>query len=147
MKLISMTDFVIEQKITETFDTPQIMWYDSEVNKLDKIRTYANFLKQPLELWMFVPCDEDGNVLEKPKGTDLNSSFFEMQEDYNLEVKYEIAKEKCLFEDCELMDGWCIHLSDGTLFAGIDKLSGYTVEDLTHYKPLLTQTAIKQLEL
>ena len=27
---------------------------------------YANFLKQLLKLEMFVPCDEDGNVLEKP---------------------------------------------------------------------------------
>lgn len=25
------------------------------------------FVKQPLELWMFIPCDEKGNVLEEPE--------------------------------------------------------------------------------
>lgn len=62
--LISMTDFALEQGETSTIDTDQGDWYCMELEKLDKIREYAKFLKQKLELWMFVPCDENGNVLE-----------------------------------------------------------------------------------
>lgn len=55
-----MVDFVLEES-------------DKIYNKEDanifasKVNTYASFLKQPLKLGMFVPCDEDGNVLEEPK--------------------------------------------------------------------------------
>ena len=40
MKLISMTDFVLYKKESHT-----------------QIMKYAKFLKQPLTLGMFVPCD------------------------------------------------------------------------------------------
>lgn len=33
-----------------------------------KIEKYAKFLKQLLQLWMFIPSDLKGNVLEEPKG-------------------------------------------------------------------------------
>ncbi|HAY3545138.1 TPA: hypothetical protein JRX92_003540 [Elizabethkingia anophelis] len=29
------------------------------------IRRYAQFLKPPLALWMFIACDEDGKPLEE----------------------------------------------------------------------------------
>jgi hypothetical protein len=57
MKLISMTDFVLEQKSNLDFN-PSNKWKDC--------LNYANFLNQPLKLEMIVPCDEDGNVLEEP---------------------------------------------------------------------------------
>jgi DNA-directed RNA polymerase delta subunit len=57
MKLISMTDFVLEQNKEPYF------YYDSLWNK---VIAYANFLKQPLTLGMFVPCDSNGNVVKKP---------------------------------------------------------------------------------
>ena len=53
MKLISMTDFVIS------------LW-DKDITTEDFAQTtikYATFLKQPLKLEMFIPCDEDGNIL------------------------------------------------------------------------------------
>src|SRR5690606_19676303 len=52
---------------------------------------YAQFLKQPLRLEMFVPCDEEGNVLEVP--TDTTS----MRRNQKIE-QYNEAKEKVLFE-------------------------------------------------
>ena len=60
MKLISMTDFVFDQfsKLEKT----------QEINILqfrNNIGNYANFLKQPLKMWMFVPCDLDDNVIEE----------------------------------------------------------------------------------
>jgi hypothetical protein len=56
MQLISMTDFVLEQVNPKNTDS----------QFCEKIIYYANFLKQPLKLEMFVPCDEDSNVLEEP---------------------------------------------------------------------------------
>lgn len=78
---------------------------------LAEIYNYAIFLKLPLELWMFIPCDDDGNVLEKPKfyyttealcslkiGVELNTAM-----EINREVeKHQQAKEKCLFNGFEV---------------------------------------------
>lgn len=44
MKLISMTDFVLQQDITD-------------IKQRDSIVKYANFLKQPLKLEMFIGED------------------------------------------------------------------------------------------
>ena len=57
-KLISMVEFVKE--IDHRVNTGEL----KEWKFVDCIRRYANFLNQPLTLGMFVPCDEDGNVLE-----------------------------------------------------------------------------------
>jgi len=52
---------------------------------------YDQFLLQPLELWMFVPCGEGGNVLEVV--------------DCNLDIRvselklYQQAKESCIFNN------------------------------------------------
>ena len=51
-----MTDFVLlDQRYKEDSDTA--LFY---------ISNYAQFLKQPLKLGMFVPCDFDGGILIKP---------------------------------------------------------------------------------
>ena len=96
-KLISMTDYVLE---------------------------YANFLKQPLELWMFVPCDEDGSILEEPietiGGVEMYSKF------------YKQAKEKVIFKNFiydEEID--VVRNNYGVeIYLGDDNL---TIEDLTKY--------------
>jgi hypothetical protein len=99
MKLISMTDFVLEQskKSIKTF-------------RFCNCEKYANFLKQTLELWMFVPCDEDGNVLDE------QMIFASDDKDYIFESKqfdkYQQAKERCLF------DVECIDISNGS-FKGL----------------------------
>ena len=92
MKLISMTDYVLEQKETSTFETDQGDWYCIELEKLDKIRNYANFLKQPLELWMFVPCDENDKIMIEPNDYMADKGYFK---------KYQQAKERCLFKGFE----------------------------------------------
>lgn len=51
-----------------------------------KRNLYDKFIEQPLKLEMFVPCDEDGNVLNQ-KLCDFS--------------KYQQAKEKVLFEGFE----------------------------------------------
>ena len=104
MKLISMTDFVLEQNDTTTLDMSQIDLYDKELSILEKIRNYATFLKQPLKREMFVPCDEDGNVLEEPKieeeYVDEHTTQIFAQYQYYLDK----AKEKVLFEGFKTYD-------------------------------------------
>ena len=57
-KLISCVYYVLE---VVTADRPC-----DRGAMLDEIGQYANFLKQPSTLGMFIPTDEQGNVLEKP---------------------------------------------------------------------------------
>ena len=64
MKLITMTDFVLLR--SETPEEP-IFKLIHGAKHFELCENYANFLKQPLELWMFVPCDEDGKVFEEPE--------------------------------------------------------------------------------
>jgi len=121
--LISMVDFVIEQdKINK------IGW-----NNYVNLVSYANLLKQPLELWMFVPCDEDGNVLaEPPKNVDINN--------VDWQIEYQQAKERCLFEKSKY--------GMGTI-KEILKCSKI-IEDLITCSKLylqLTQTALKLIGL
>ena len=88
MKLISMTDFVLEQgKKPNNSDFRQRF--------VVKVLNYANFLKQPLTLGMFVPCDDDGNVLEfKERHNCIN----EIEFDQKL-LDFQDAKSKVIFED------------------------------------------------
>ena len=85
--LIPMTDFVLQQDITD-------------IKQRDSIVKYANFLRQPLNLGMFVPCDEDGNILKEPKRWEdylqCPDSFDGNKEWYEL-YDYQQAKEKVLF--------------------------------------------------
>ena len=60
MELVSCSDYVISMGKTSKCE----MSDDECFNRMFK---YANFLKRPLELGMFIPCDKDGNVLEKPQ--------------------------------------------------------------------------------
>lgn len=143
-KLISMTDFVIQQRSELMF---------KELGKA--CCKYADFLKQPLKLEMFVPCDDDGNVLSEQKPNDLNGSFFKMQESFNYEKQFDEAKEKVLFEGFEYVK----FINDGELlpYHRLTKNDEYfnvrfldrNIEDLLtefEYGIELTPTAIKQIQ-
>lgn len=100
--LISMTDFVLEQyKNNYHANTPT------------RILKYANFLKQPLKIEMFVPCDEQGNVLEKPKFHYTKNALKFLNTGVELDIAletnkkvelYEEAKERCLFNGFEFTE-------------------------------------------
>ena len=69
-----MTDFVLEQSEEAPKDKNlhKTNW-SLEFEKYSKlIIRYAEFLKQPLKLEMFIPCDENGNVLEEPNQSDFD---------------------------------------------------------------------------
>lgn len=135
MKLISMTDFVLEQGYNPLQNDTEC-WI--------KTHKYANFLKQPLTLGMFVPCDLEGNVLEE-----LDADFYVMVTDKKI-VEFQQAKERCLFEGFE-------HRGE-TEFSWIFK-HGKTYPIMVFKRDIeclvtvlkreieLTQTALKQLGL
>lgn len=140
MKLISMTDFVLEQN-NKTI--PAICFKDCVLN-------YAKFLKQSLELWMFVPCDEDGDVLVEPERYRHQLNFDEWEDRYDKKevLEFQQAKERVLFEGFKIIfyddKPHALDHVNGSLF--ISQLTN--VDSLLHLKPTLTKTAIiKQVGL
>ena len=137
MKLQSMTDFVLKQnEILGTFENFRKIVYN-----------YANFLKQPLTLGMFVPCNEDGNVLEEPlhvfsDHTEKEKSL--MYQSNYLTIEYQQAKERCLFfsqHGNEETFGQCLARVYLDEFFNIEQLSN----EIRNIE--LTQTTIKELGL
>jgi len=139
-KLTSMVEFVLYANI-------------KSITPLKDIVNYANFLKQPLELWMFVPCDDNGNFLEE------KSMFNNTEEDYIFNSvcfdKYQQAKERCLFKGFEFEKvynwGFELKISFDGFEEYIDFINEDTIEDLLTYSVdfewELTATAKKQLGL
>ena len=97
-KLVSMVEFVIENYNNERASISWRAW----------INNYAKFLQKPLTLGMFVPTDEDGNVLEEhadyPDFKNGNHGGI-TDESYELCDQYEQAKERVLFEGFTYVDG------------------------------------------
>lgn len=95
MKLISMTDFVIKVEEDANF------YCETQYNKIVK---YARFLKQSLTLGMFVPCDDQGNVLKEPEG--WRSGECDIKDcDYPCKCEqYKKEKGKVLFKGFELFE-------------------------------------------
>lgn len=143
-KLVSMTDFVIAQ-------------WDKDITREDfsqRMIKYATFLKQLLKLEMFIPCDEQGNVLEIPTGWGStydpeNPMPDELLADY---MEYKEAKEKVLFEGFKFIEttakyhllehdsGENYHVNNIPPFDEI--LEDFVNDD---FKLTLTLSAIKQL--
>lgn len=107
MKLISMTDFALQR--FEILHNAYKEWksedhHHAELAYIRKVDSYARFLRQPLTLGMFIPVDENGNVLEEPRmiersiGFDEKDVFWDVDE---VEI-YRKAKEKVMFEGWEL---------------------------------------------
>ena len=138
MKLISMTSFVLEIE-----KQPYV-----EGTKYKDLVNYAKFLKQPLKLEMFVPCDEDGDILEEPEY--YEQRLPNMMTEYNDEIyRYEQAKEKVLFEGFEPYEDYeCAKYED--VYIDEEVCDGkFTVEDLIKdagkTKIKLSQTALNAI--
>lgn len=130
MKLISMTDFVLEQ------DTNQ-----PSARRLSQIIGYAEFLKQPLKLEMFVPCDDNGAVLKHPIYTTNHSDECyckgceeETKRCSDLQDQYRKAKEKVLFVGFDDIEAINYHISRKRYIEYLSKFG--SIE--------LTQKAIRQ---
>ena len=144
--LIPMTDFVLEQLNEQNSRTKPMR---EVFNSLEK---YAKFLKQPLKLEMFVPWDDDGNVLAEPKKPHTFAS--ENSDEYIKKWKSEIeiynkAKEKVLFEGFKLYKDYeCAKYED--VYVDEEVCDGkFTIEelikDIGETKIKLSQTALNAI--
>lgn len=164
---MSMTDFILnvdrnKPKAKSLLSITDIHEYKRNV--YDEILNYANFIKQPLLLSMFVPCDEDDNPIQKPKEHIDNRSLY-----YKELEQYQKALDRVLFEEFEIQD-YEKHkildheetvfltskdIDDGDCIAHRHKSNKYfyynyeTIESLTlFYTEInLTDSAIKQIGL
>lgn len=160
-KLTSCTDFVLEQ-VQERNKEPE---YDS-FEFMEKVSRYASFLKKPLTLGMFVPCDLDGNVLEEPKGVKCCGGIMndcdcrgELQYDPEEVYEYQEAKDRVLFHGFEFVKKKFInseydYLSNGDIYIfsfwenkwQLNDLFK-TVECLIKFEVVLTESAKKEIGL
>jgi hypothetical protein len=142
MKLTSMTDFVLSQNKEPKTQQEQSKAFYNCCN-------YANFLKRPLELGMFIPCDDNGNVLEE------KMIFASDDKDYVFESKkfdiYQQAKERILFKGFidNRTGNAILQQSPNALVVDMNFYKNRTIEDLLNSKCTiqLTETAIKQIGL
>ena len=135
--LLSMTDFI--DKYLHTGDA---------VLQIRTLGRYKDFLKQPLKLEMFVPCDNDGNILEEPQMIERKVGFDEVDYDYDEEevIVYKKAKEKVLFEGFKPYEDY-EYVKYEEVYVDEEVCDGkFTVEDLIKdagkTKIKLSQTAL-----
>lgn len=130
--LIPMTDFVLNLDNN-----------DLNEKKIESIFNYANFLKQPVKIEMFIPCDDDGNVLEIPQ---YKSNEEKVEQEF---LEYQKAKEKVLFEGFEYFkvekNGFLVKNKETNYIVFFHKKRKQTLELLQYAKLELIETAIKQI--
>lgn len=123
---------------------------DSDYRRLRD--NYDALLKLPLKLEMFVPCDEDGNVLEEPKIEEEYVDEHTTQIFAQYQCDLDKAKEKVLFEGIEFRKNGGVNfltIKEDT-FAFFDfnvKFKNLTIEYLIQYDLQLTENAVKQIGL
>ena len=144
MKLISNTLFgkyckSKEKEFSRRID--YLDWHEKTRNNFD------NFLEQPLKLEMFVPCDNDEEILKPQYIAGKEVIYNELVEEFIMDKvkEYNDAKEKVLFEGFEIFKGTIYMCSVPML--KVKDLYQTTIEDLIHYEPILTENAVKQIGL
>ena len=106
-------------------------WYERVRNNFD------NFLEQQLKLEMFVPCDEEGNVISKFYSEKENTKNLTFNQ---LSNQYQIAETKVLFENIPIAQAkWLVNT-----FSTIESLSDISNTITPIY---LTESALKQIRL
>lgn len=102
--LIPMTDYVIKQNSTDGKPLFSTDWAKEFEIKFKKCARYAELLKEPLNISMFVPSVfENGEwiVLDMPSAWDFMSPATQKKAELNAK-KYKEAKSKCYFEGCSI---------------------------------------------
>lgn len=137
MKLQTLLEFVLES------------------NDLESIKKYANFLSQKPQKWMFVPCDDEGNVLEEPKAEDYfptDKPIDQFTEEdkigfsnyYSPMMIFEQAKDRVIFDGFRMPYNNCFEskkiyfsLLD---FGNLEQLINEHSDFLTLKKPIKNET-------
>lgn len=166
-KLISTTDFVLEQKeYIKEVDNLSFFEIQTKINEFyDKVVHHATQIKRVVEKGMFVPTDGVGNVLEEPTMEKYGYYFSNHQEEqsgwmyeegedeyYKVLEKYQQVKENVLFDgfystDENTVSNGEINIIFGNLitiivlvdngYGGISK-NQMIVEDLVEYNLTIT---------
>jgi len=143
MKLISMVDFINE--------IGNSTLHESYERDLAKIYNYCTFLEQPLKLEMFVPCDENGDVLEEPEFHEPNNES-EIGNYDELRYQFQQAKARVIFEntDCIEDNGLkYLKLTDKThisFYNFKDKFGDKTIEDFSfNYGLIIKDSFVKRI--
>ncbi|MDX8564684.1 hypothetical protein OZ664_11800 [Elizabethkingia sp. HX WHF] len=140
-KLIPLSDFVL--KTVHTPNVNEAICWEQTEERLQKIYKYTQFLKQSLALWMLVPCDEDGNVLEQP--CDI------MNTDGCRDCacrEFKKAKSRVLFEGFEYMysfeNYWIFkHKDNFEMFVPMNSIIEKLIQE--NIEIILTETVIKSI--
>ncbi len=154
-----MTDFVLQESNNENLEKHLLHKNGHEfMNVWNAVFSYAQFLKQPLTLGMFIPCDLEGNVLEEPThhGKSIETSRETLKE-------YQEAKDRVLFEGFEAIkwehggNSYSVRKNHGTdnevqvcYYKAIPYYFVWSfdnIEQLTNKHLELTPTAQKQIGL
>lgn len=144
-KLISSIAFgeLLNSRIDKSPSWDQINRYRNKRTKFD------NFLKEPLQLGMFIPCDSDGKPMEKPDNYDSFSSYTvgalanklggkPPEQWYKGCHKYEEALSRVYFEGFELS-------YDGTNIVSVDNNHIIVSFNKTHQSPTNERQIIEHL--
>lgn len=144
MKLQSMTDYVLAEKLMLN-----IKGYEKDF--ISKTFNYANFLKLPLTLGMFIQKDENGNVLEEPKGWKAyiqTNGWKSLHPDALERCRiFAEAKKRVIFDGFEIID---TYLGSFKLFYdGFEYIfyNSDNVESIIKYNLTITENAVKKYGL
>jgi len=163
-KLISMTAYIdylqtggVTEEIMDECSTMDLMIVGE--SKYSKGVNYKEFLIKPLELGFFVPCDLEGNVLEKPEKPkhEDNNSMLHYHDDIDV---YQEALDRVLFEGLEVYNPYSRDVDElnetilikkisekSTLLDCVNGMFDFeTIEDLVELGLTLTPSSNKQLK-
>lgn len=142
MKLTSTSDYILEYVPS---DEPCVNTNERTINHFTN---HANLVKRTLILGMFIPCDEDGNVMNHPS----NIAFPNGKSKRGYLKQYQQAKERVLFKYFSEID--CSKFGDKVIINCMTDnihmsfvIGEAIINDLIKSNLTLTESAIKQLQL
>lgn len=152
MKLIKMTDYISQKR--DIMDRE--MSNQDRLTILESILHYSNFLKTPLNLGMFIPCDEKFNILKQPNHYRRYVSKDYLTENPKMSEKwvekceeYKKAESKILFKDFYLFidkeDNFEKYVANEGFVLSIESLYTMKVEDIADNNIELTRFCINAI--
>lgn len=148
-KLISMKDYVLEQKQIWNHDNTM----HASANYVTATVNYANFLTLQLELGQFVPCDLEGNVLSEPEGFMVYKGWLKDDKywegaDLKLIKQYQQAKDRVIFEGFEHHKLGDMITNGSTSFSRLSLIDGeYKIENAVHDSIIITPQAVETYKI
>ena len=143
--LKSMVDYVLERSSKSIEQMTILETFKDGAKITNQIFNYAKFLSMPLTLGMFVPTDENGNVLEVPlkveyKGKRLHDLYKE---------KYQKALYNVIFEGFtaeKIKDYYVVKSGEMPVWVSWNKSK--KAESLLQYSEIiLTKSAITKYQI